>query len=62
LNTIIQFGILMGGTIGLATFFGTYIARMISFETIPLEKILAKVEGGFNSLIGINGTKQMSWK
>jgi potassium-transporting ATPase potassium-binding subunit len=52
----------MGGTIGLATFFGTYIARMISLETIPLEKILAKVEGGFNSLLGINGTKQMSWK
>ena len=52
----------MGGTIGLAIFFGTYIARMIVFETRPLEKTLAKVEGGFNSILGIKGTKQMSWK
>ena len=52
----------MGGTIGLATLFGTYLARMISFETRPLEKTLARVEGGFYKILGINVTRQMSWK
>ncbi|HEY6537160.1 MAG TPA: potassium-transporting ATPase subunit KdpA [Candidatus Nitrosocosmicus sp.] len=52
----------MGGTIGLATFFGTYIARMISFEMRPLEKTLAKVESISYKILGINVTKQMSWK
>lgn len=28
----------------------------------PLEKTLAKVEQGFYRFIGINSTKQMSWK
>ncbi len=28
----------------------------------PLEKTLAKVEQGFYRVIGINSTKQMSWK
>jgi potassium-transporting ATPase potassium-binding subunit len=51
LNTIIQFCILMGATIGLAFIFGTYIARMISFEMRPLEKTLAKVESGFNKVL-----------
>jgi K+-transporting ATPase ATPase A chain len=37
----------MGGTIGLATLFGTYLARMISFETRPLKKTLARFEDGF---------------
>jgi potassium-transporting ATPase potassium-binding subunit len=41
----------MGGTIGLATLFGTYLARMISFEMRPLEKTLAKVESGFNKVL-----------
>ena len=62
MNTIIQFCILMGGTIGLAIIFGTYIARMISFEMRPLEKTLAKVESGFYKILGINVTRQMSWK
>lgn len=52
----------MGGTLGLATLFGTYIARLISFEMRPLEKTLAKVESGFYNLIGIDTTKQMTWK
>lgn len=52
----------MGGTIGLATFFGTYLARMISFEMRPLGKTLAKVESGFYRILGIDVTKQMSWK
>jgi potassium-transporting ATPase potassium-binding subunit len=56
LNTIIQFCILMGTTIGIAFIFGTYIARMISFEMRPLEKTLAKVESGFYKILGINVT------
>ena len=28
----------------------------------PLEKTLARVESGFYRVIGINATKQMSWK
>jgi potassium-transporting ATPase potassium-binding subunit len=62
LDTLIQFTVLMGGTLGLATLFGTYIARLISFEMRPLEKTLAKVESGFYNLIGIDTTKQMTWK
>jgi potassium-transporting ATPase potassium-binding subunit len=61
-DTIIQFTILLGGTLGLAIPFGMYIARMISFEMRPLEKTLAKVESGFYRVIGIDATKQMTWK
>jgi K+-transporting ATPase ATPase A chain len=35
---------------------------MITFEMRPLEKTLARVESGFYRVIGINATKQMSWK
>src|SRR5215831_10001974 len=52
----------MIGTLGLAIPFGLYIARMISFEMRPLEKTLAKVESGFYKLVGIDATKQMTWK
>ncbi|TVP40969.1 potassium-transporting ATPase subunit KdpA [Candidatus Nitrosocosmicus arcticus] len=62
MDTTIQFGVLIVGTIGLATIFGTYLARMITFEMRPLEKTLARVESGFYRVIGINATKQMSWK
>jgi potassium-transporting ATPase potassium-binding subunit len=62
LDTTIEFCVLFGGTIGLATIFGTYLARLISFEMRPLEKTLAKVESGFYKVIGINATKQMNWK
>ena len=61
-DTIIQLAVLMGGTLGLTIPFGLYIARMISFEMRPLEKTLAKVESGFYRLVGINATKQMTWK
>jgi potassium-transporting ATPase potassium-binding subunit len=61
-DTIIQFTILLGGALGLAIPFGMYIARMISFEMRPLEKTLAKVESGFYRVIGIDATKQMTWK
>lgn len=62
MDTTIQFGVLIVGTIGLATLFGTYLARMITFEMRPLERTLAKVESGFYKIIGINATKQMTWK
>ncbi|ALI37655.1 Potassium-transporting ATPase A chain [Candidatus Nitrosocosmicus oleophilus] len=62
MDTTIQFCVLIVGTIGLATIFGTYLARMITFEMRPLEKTLARVESGFYRVIGINATKQMSWK
>jgi len=52
----------MIGTLGLAIPFGLYIARMISFEMRPLEKTLSKVESGFYKLVGIDATKQMTWK
>ena len=52
----------MGGTLAMAIPFGLYIARMISFEMRPLEKTLAKVESGFYKLVGIDATKQMTWK
>ena len=51
LDTTIQFGVLMVITIGLATVFGTYLTRIITFEMRPLEKTLVKVESGFGRLI-----------
>ena len=62
MDTIIEFCVLIGVTVGLATFFGTYLARLITFEMRPLEKTLAKVESGFYKVIGIDATKQMNWK
>ena len=62
MDTTVEFCVLIVGTIGLATIFGTYLARMITFEMRPLEKTLARVESGFYRVIGINATKQMSWK
>jgi potassium-transporting ATPase potassium-binding subunit len=61
-DTTIQLTVLMSGVLGLSIPFGLYIARMISFETRPLERTLAKVERGFFKLVGINVDKQMSWK
>lgn len=62
MDTTVEFCVLIGGTIGLAAFFGTYLARLITFEMRPLEKTLAKVESGFYKVIGIDATKQMNWK
>jgi hypothetical protein len=53
-DTTIQLAIIVSGALGLSIPFGLYIARMISFETRPLEKTVAKVERGFFRLIGIN--------
>ena len=60
LDTTIQLTVLMSGVLGLSIPFGLYIARMISFETRPLERTMAKAERGFFHLIGINVDKQMS--
>jgi len=52
----------MGGTVGLAIIFGIYLARMIAYESRPLERTLASVENGFYKLIGIDRNKRMTWK
>ena len=62
MDTIIQLSVVLVGTLGMAIPFGLYIARMISFEMRPLEKTLAKVESGFYKLVGIDASKQMTWK
>jgi K+-transporting ATPase ATPase A chain len=59
---LIELLVLLGGTLVLATFFGTYLARMISYENRPIEKTLAIVESRFYRLIGINVSRQMTWK
>jgi len=59
---LIELLVLLGGTLVLATFFGTYLARMISYENRPIEKTLAIVENRFYRLIGIDVNKQMTWK
>src|SRR5581483_11797692 len=51
-----------GGTLGLAVIFGLYIARMISYESRPLERTLAKIENGFYRIFGIDTSKRMTWK
>ena len=61
-DTTIQLTVIMSGVLGLSVPFGLYIARMISFEMRPLERTLAKVESGFFKLIGIDTSKQMTWK
>jgi K+-transporting ATPase ATPase A chain len=59
---LIELLVLLGGTLVLATFFGTYLARMISYENRPIEKTLAILENKFYRLIGIDVSRQMSWK
>ena len=59
---LIELFVLLGGTLVLASFFGMYLARMISYENRPIEKTLAIVENRFYRLIGIDVTKQMTWK
>jgi potassium-transporting ATPase potassium-binding subunit len=62
LEQLIELLVLLGGTLVLATFFGTYLARLISYENRPIEKTLAIVESKFYLLIGIDVSKQMTWK
>jgi potassium-transporting ATPase potassium-binding subunit len=61
-DTTIQLAVILSGALGLSIPFGLYVARMISFETRPLEKTVAKVERGFFKLIGINIDKEMTSK
>lgn len=62
MEPIIQLTAIIGGTLGLAVVFGVYLARLIAYETRPLEKTLSKVENGFYKLIGIDKDHQMTWK
>jgi K+-transporting ATPase ATPase A chain len=62
MDTIIQTAIVLGGTLSLAVPFGLYMARMISYEIRPLERTLAIVESRFYKLVGIDATRQMTWK
>lgn len=62
MDPIIQLTVIIGGTLGLAVVFGVYIARLIVYETRPLEKTLSKVENGFYRVIGIDKNHQMTWK
>jgi K+-transporting ATPase ATPase A chain len=62
LEPIIQLTAVIGGTLGLAVLFGLYIARMIAYETRPLEKTLSRVENGLFRVIGIDKDRQMTWK
>lgn len=62
MEQLIELLVLLGGTLVLASFFGTYLARMISYENRPIEKTLAIVENRFYHLIGIDVSRQMSWK
>lgn len=62
MEQLIELLVLFGGTLVLATFFGTYLARMISYENRPIEKTLARVENKFYHLIGVDVSKQMTWK
>ncbi len=62
MDTIIQTAIVLWGTLCLAVPFGLYMARMISYEIRPLERTLAIVENRFYKLVGINASRQMTWK
>lgn len=62
MEPIIQLTAIIGGTLGLAVLFGVYIARLIAYESRPLERTLSRVENGFFRLIGIDKNQQMTWK
>ena len=57
MDTTIKFGALVLGNVSLATIFGIYLARLITFESRPLEKTVGR--SAYNSIIQvINWTKQ----
>lgn len=62
MEQLIELLVLLGGTVLLAIVFGTYLARLISYENRPIEKTLAIVESRLYRLIGIDVSKQMTWK
>ena len=61
MNSIAELIVVIGGTIGVAIPFGLYLARMISYETRPLEAPLARIENGFYKVVGIDKNKQPAW-
>jgi K+-transporting ATPase ATPase A chain len=61
-DPIIMLITVIGGTLCIAIIFGLYIARLIAYETRPLERTLSRVENGFYRLIGIDKNRQMTWK
>jgi K+-transporting ATPase ATPase A chain len=62
LDKAIEFGVLTVGAISLATIFGTFLARMITFEMGPLEKTFVRVPCDLCKVKGINLNKQMNLK
>jgi len=62
LDPIIQLTVIIGGTLGLAVLFGVYIARLIAYETRPLERTLSRIENGFYRVIGVDKNRQMTWR
>jgi K+-transporting ATPase ATPase A chain len=62
LDKAIEFGVLTVGAISLATIFGTFLARMITFEMGQLEKTFVRVACDLCKVNGINLTKQMNLK
>ncbi|MBA2268213.1 MAG: hypothetical protein H0W19_07750 [Nitrosopumilus sp.] len=63
MDKTIKFGDLVLGTIGLATIFGIHPARLITFESRPLDKALGSRDiCGFTIINRINGIKQMIYK
>ncbi|AIF83020.1 K+-transporting ATPase, A chain [Candidatus Nitrososphaera evergladensis SR1] len=61
-DPVVQLVVLLGSTVTMAVLFGMYMARMITYESRPLEKTLARVENGFYRMVGIDKDQQMSWK
>lgn len=59
---VVQLAVLLGSAVTMAVLFGTYMARMITYESRPLEKTLARVENGFYRMVGIDKDQQMGWK
>lgn len=62
MDLVIQLAAIIGGALGLAVLFGMYMARMIAYESRPLERTLSRVENGFYKIIGIDKNHQMTWK
>ena len=63
MDTTIKFGALVLGTMSLATIFGMYLARLITFEARPLDnKLLGRETCGFIILNRINKSKQMVYQ
>ncbi|WP_458745939.1 hypothetical protein [Candidatus Nitrosocosmicus sp. T] len=63
MDKIIKFGVLVLSNIGLATIFGIFLARMMTFVPRPLDKVIGRREiCGFTSISGRNGIKPLRSK